>query len=386
MARKKACAAEVSSSARGRGRRELPQFSKSITSDMTLIVDLAKKDSPFTVQFQDPRVSPNILPTNSKKGGSLGSAAKTVKDSETDLDDIEMKTEDMEPDEIFKSSSSNTRTGIVKKTLQGVVIPASNIKSSARRGTRVISSQSPSPSDSEIFCPYDDRSSEYETPGTSAAVTPAESLSAFSRNAGMNKPTDTAINKIKQSKRKREGSDGDALLAQILQEEEYQDIKPENSILKRRQRIDAEDSEDELEHIDSMDGESTKASRQPNKRLRPNGRLSLPTRAARDSARKSIVENHRDTDSGESELSEYTSDDDLEDLEDSDASEDEGYDATATTDTIAATSTATTEIRSNPVTARQRRRSAPATVTNRPRRRDWRSRMTSRVRLFAHFS
>lgn len=315
-----------------------------------------------------------------------GSAVKPVKDSETDLDDLETKTEDMKLKISFSSPKLSTQTGSVKKTLKEVVIPSSNFKSSAQRSKGVISSQSPSPSDSELSSVHD-QSSEYETAATSAAVTPAESLSTLSRSAGSKKTTD---NTNKQSKRKREELDGDALLAQMLQEEEYQNIKPEDSLIKRRQRVLMEDSEDELEHTDSMDIESPNVGLLPNKRIRPNNRTLLPTRAARDSARKSINEEiSREimgTDSDESELSEYMSDEDLEDLEESDVLEDEGLEGTTTTDLNAASSTATPAARRSRVVNRVTRRNASTTNTNRSHRGGWQRRMTSRVRFFTCLS
>ena len=322
------------------------------------------------------------------------STAKSNQDLDTDLDDMEKKMEEDSESNQQTSIKTSARARSAKSTLKKVAIPFPNVELSARRDRRIVLSRSPSLGESTLSSMHN-HSSEYETPGTSNAVTPAESLSTISKNIGISKAMDGTSKGNNQRKRRYEELDGDALVAQMLQEEEYQEMKTDKGIFKPRQTVFKNDSDDdELDFTDFMKEEDSILSRQPSKKLKSNTRLSLPTRVARDIAQKSITEkisrDITDTDSSESELSEYMSDGDLEDPDDSEVAEDGAFENTATADTAMvdtadATATVTPNARSNLSAAQRRRRSAPAAVTNRSRRRDWRNRMSSRVRLYTCF-
>lgn len=318
------------------------------------------------------------------------SAAKSNQDSDTDLDDMEMKMEEDSESNQQTSIKTSARAGSARSTLKQVAIPSPNVKLSARRDKRIILSRSPSPSISTLSSMHN-HSSEYETPGTSIAVTPAESLSTISKNTSISKAMDGTSKGYLQRKRKYEEPDSDTLLAQMLQEEEYQEMKPVKSVFKRRQTVvkNGSDDDDEVDFTDFMKKEDYILSLQPSKKLKANTRLSLPTRVARDIAQKSITEKSShdiiDTDSSESELSEYMSDEDLEDPDDSEVAEDDALENTAMVNTADATANVTSNARSNLSAAQRRRRSAPAAVTNRYIRRDWRDRVNHRVRLFTCF-
>lgn len=305
-----------------------------------------------------------------------------------------METAETEYKEGSVSSSLIMQARSTKNTLKEVNIPPTRTKSLMEPKKR--SSALRSPSSSPSLSDLELSNSEYETPNTSTAVTPAVSLSAASKSANTSSHLDKPGLNSKESKAKSAKLDGDALLARTLQEEEYQDVQPIRRNLKRPQKVLMEDTEDEeLRFSDSISRESTKNDHQSTKRTKTNGGLSLPTRVARNSAQRSITEKISreimDTDSNEFELSEFTSDEDTEDSEEFEASEDEASDHGVTaTSTAAATppahSTATSARRQNLSAARQRRRSAPAAAAGRSRHRnDWRSRMISRVRLSTAF-
>lgn len=205
--------------------------------------------------------------------------------------------------------------GPIKKTLKEVVIPPQNPKQIVTRVGRILPSQSPSSGGSELSS-IRDQASEYDTPGTSIVVTPAESLSAFSKKASKGKSVEY-INKTSfVNKRKRQELDGDALLAQTLQEEEYQENRRQMGPNNKRQRASIQISDDD----DELGFDNTTEDIEPIPRNKGAGRLSLPTRAARNNAKISIQEKASreiaETESSESELSDYISDVDSEDPDD----------------------------------------------------------------------
>lgn len=165
---------------------------------------------------------------------------------------------------------------------------------------------------------------EDETPRTSVAVTPAESLSKVESSATLKNfsrgnrsiPTGT------QNKRKHEDFLKDALLAQSLQEAEYQDEPTCPPIARGRKKVAIEDSEDD-ELVLSSEGEEEplKTDLQPSKRRKVGRSLSRPTRIAREKAISSLSKNAPkeivDTDPEDSDLSEYDTDD-VDESEDSD--------------------------------------------------------------------
>jgi hypothetical protein len=222
-----------------------------------------------------------------------------------------------------------------KSTLKEVVIPPASFSISTRRNSRLRPSTSPQSSCSDLSS-LENQFSDYETPGTSAMMTPAESLTKreplprLSRRAlrafgNMDNTQNTATDV--PSKRKRSDVDEDALLAQMLQDKEYQKDIPGQGIVKRRRKFAIEDSEDELVLSDTIGEPPSELGNLPAKGIRTCKKLMLPSRAARESAKKSIkAEGSRkvlDTDSDDSELSEYISDEDSDDLAESEVAEDD---------------------------------------------------------------
>lgn len=226
------------------------------------------------------------------------------------------------------SYSEEKKTSLPEQVLKEVVIPISGRSSNA-----------------SSLSSARDQSSEYDTPGTSAAVTPAGSLakeeSSFKRPSRLSsKKSSYQAEEPFKGKRKRlevdELLEADALLAQRLQEQEYgedQDVAPKP---RRAQSCLIEDSEESLlsdlgpEHSpdpDEFPKPHIPTSRRPNrgrpkallpqaasadveggrsleesldeneisetplprnKRVKTDHRTFLPSRAARDSANKSI--------------------------------------------------------------------------------------------------
>lgn len=227
--------------------------------------------------------------------------------------------------------------------------------------------------------------SDYDTPGTSAAVTPAESI-AVSRK--IRQPT---INAVKTSghglvsvsantnlqdskgKRKRNADDDmkdqmidDELLAEALQEQEYDALKtPHKRPLKSRvsKVLDSEDDFDESEEMSSQlkpepasRPNTTELHHEKVKRVKRDGGMSLPKRAARESARKSITEKMSlgDTDDDEdedSQLSAFSSGLGSE-IDDSDLDTED--DLTQSNDVIAEASAAAAQV-IHPTTRRRNR-------------------------------
>lgn len=298
-----------------------------------------------------------------------------------------------------------------------------------------------------------DQSSEYDTPGTSVVVTPAESLMKEERS--FKRPTRDSSNipshQHKESsikgKRKRlevdEFMEADALLAQKLQEQEYgkdQEVAPRR---RRARNGPIEDSEESLlsdlirEHSpnsndlselniviagrpnrrlknhllseaaladvesdrpqeESFDEDQISESPLPrHKRVKPNHRTSLPSRAARNSANQSIIDrtSRGILDSEDSELSDHSDDASLfgfdtgsDAFEDS-ADADEGADDDVGAADSTTTATAATNISAIPATSRRGRgrgtgrRGAPSAHANNPTRgrRSWQRRVEDRV-------
>lgn len=247
-----------------------------------------------------------------------------------------------------------------KTTLKEVVIPTSNFKVSHRHGKRVLPSQSPESSFSGLSS-LGGQFSDDETPETSAIMTPAESLTKRETLARpLSKPTGekdkTQMTEAGVSnKRKRGHVDDDALLAQMLQDREYQKDLSRNGLAKRRRRNAIEDSGDDLSPPDVIEVSSSETDHRPSKGRRTHRTLSLPSRAARESAKKSIkAEISRkilDTDSDDSGLSDYISAEDLDDLAESEANED---------NLSAFETTASENAPTNPSHRRRGRRSLPS--------------------------
>ena len=294
------------------------------------------------------------------------------------------------------------------KFLKAVAIPLSNPKKPAARNRQALS-ESPSTASSALSS-YRDHSIEHDTPGTSAAVTPAEfntdrrktsllqgniAKGLLSKKQGAKCGTPSLAASKGKSKRKVEEDTEDqvmedSLLAQQLQEEEYAKTVLKPGFPKsRRARATILDSEDEVDDSIKISSEpeiaaSTRASslhdRHKVKRVKTVGGISLPSRAARDSARKSIAEKASlvimDSDGeDESELSEYDSEVDSE-LEYSDMDDEEAF-VDPTDLAAAANITAAPET----LPSARRRRRSPHTASDRRSRFSWLAKRASNSEL-----
>ena len=276
--------------------------------------------------------------------------------------------------------------GSARSTFKEVVIPLSSFKMPVSRSRTLPASQSPS--NGSALSSVRDQSSEYDTPGTSTAVTPAESLgkptslAELARNTGRDNIMQRASQMGVPRKRKHEDTLGDALLAQALQEEEFQEQPPIRGIVRRRRITTVEASDDEDLDLIAMDEEDLRWTvPESSKRPRVGGQSSLPTRAARESAQKSIADKMSrsimDTDSDDSGLSAYGSDEDLEEFNGSELSEDDMSVADLTAPDIPSMSTGLDHQATVPATRNSTRRRS-----TRPTRR--RNAHLSRVRFFAY--
>ena len=218
-----------------------------------------------------------------------------------------------------------------KTVLKEVVIPSTGLKNFPRRGRRILPSQSPESSNSGLSS-LGDRFSDSETPDTSAVVTPADSLTKRETLPG---PFDMAIGDADDShnnetgasnKRKRVQMDEDNQLAEMLQNKEYQKGTSGQALTKRRRKIAVENSEDEPSLSDVIEDLPSETDHRPRASW-TSMNSPLPTRAARESAKKSIkVEASRkilDSESDDPELSEYKSDEELDEITESEANEDD---------------------------------------------------------------
>ena len=233
----------------------------------------------------------------------------------------------------FSGRGANSKSAT--KSLKGVVIPASHFKAPAGRG-RPIPTKSAS-SVSSVLSSRRDQSSEYDTPGTSTVATPAESTIKVETSSRLTMRGNAAAQMQHRrtlplsgagGKRKREEADdlaeatmeADALLAQALQEEEYQEVAPNRGNPAKARRL-VEDSEGDSISDLSSDFSASETpidvDRSNAKRIKTGGRMALPSRAARDSARKSIADKASIgiMDTEDSELSDYISEFDSEDLD-----------------------------------------------------------------------
>ena len=317
--------------------------------------------------------------------------------------------DDMDCDEDPPSGKESSIT-TVQHVLKRVVIPTSN-------RTSIGSSLSS----------VRDHSSEYDTPATSAVATPAES---FVRERTLGSQL-KASGRLDRGKRKRAGADdqleADAALARSLQEREYdEEPKPGRTSRGARQGLvnDSDEGIDELfatsylatanisdadvplsrrtkpdrlapfpppdrppgKSLDRDDDDDESLPRR--KRVKPALRASLPSRAARTSATKSLKDSGsrliQDSDDSElSELSDTSSDAsvfesevDSDDMEDSDevggddgeGLEEHGIGTTAESSTIVADATIT------PARRRGRRGAAQQNNVRRRQRRRFRNR------------
>ena len=267
---------------------------------------------------------------------------------------------------------------------------------------------------------------EYDTPETSAAVTPAEfgiegrKMRPLGKIDPIASYTPSSVDSTGKRKRAPKGGTleqvrDDAMLAQALQEEEYSSARPveAQALHGRKSRIpDSEDEADEsagsLSVVHTEDLPRSRASsivsyRHRPKRVKTNGHMSLPSRAARDSARKSIAEKtslhitnddddedeDQDLDDDESILSEYDSDLDPELSDDSDVVTENQEEGSADVATLA-TASAVVPSRRPPRRHRGLTRPSasapqPAVRNNASRRSQWLSSRVSRFPQQAHY-
>lgn len=238
-----------------------------------------------------------------------------------------------------------------RQTLKKIVIPSTS-----------------SPTGGSSLSSVRDQSSEYETPGTSVAVTPAESLVKGGRShLRSGKGSSAVISKeatqsVSKGKRKRTESDDvmdvDELLAQALQEEEYEEMpknsksmrvpigktvdsdsdkelhfksgRPPKSQMKNSDDDDMalfDDSEAAADDLNSDQGPSA-TRQQMSRNKRKKTRNGLPCRAASDKAKEStrikldqVMDSEDDENSALSDVSVFTVD-----AAESDFLEDSEYD------------------------------------------------------------
>ncbi|KAL8806549.1 MAG: hypothetical protein Q9200_004996 [Gallowayella weberi] len=269
-------------------------------------------------------------------------------DTDLDMEDPLSTVEDNDADLVQPSPKKAATARLKKGVLKEVAIPSPAFKISSpefkipNRRAHLISSRSPSSSVSALSS-VRDHSTDYETPGTSAAVTPAESLGKGRRHFNHRSKVDrgsllsSADGTTARGKRKRDSSgpselvDEDALLARALQEEEYaeDDLRPSSATRPPKTPVYESGIGDTFSDDDSLwVGPNPSGT----KRSKLSGRSSLPSRSARDEAKRSIrrkvSQQIQDSDeSAMSELSEFISEGDSYDLEDSEAIEDDVSDS-----------------------------------------------------------
>ena len=240
-----------------------------------------------------------------KRGRPRRSIEVKEEATESDSDDATDLQEESEP----LVAKRKSRPGPAKKVLKAVAIETTTPTASTNARRRVPSSQSPSSMDS-ILSSTRDQSIEYDTPGTSTVATPAEMSTEVKKS-------------LLNGKRKRRSTDdvaADARLAEALQAKEYEDIENKPN---KRSRFSAVNDSDEDESVLSdlsEEGSLEHAVGFQGRKSKPAGRASLPSRSARDSAKKTITSLHID-DSEEESVSEFSelNSDDLDDESESDS-------------------------------------------------------------------
>ena len=229
-----------------------------------------------------------------------------------------------------------------------------------------------------------DQLSEYETPGTSAVVTPAEPFSkrgqVVQRPKTLGSLPSGRISRKAETKGKGKRTaeedlvEADARLARALQEQEYDDSDSMPLAGKKRRaplrvtEVSPSDDEQDGEAVSSDSGfETHQRTIQSTKRVKTNSGLSLPSRAAGAKARKSLAEQTLAgiVDSEDSALSDFI-DSDSEMFNASEVADD---DVDASTEASGPVASAIGG--GDPLPARKRAR--------RSRRLTWQERMMSRV-------
>ena len=215
-----------------------------------------------------------------------------------------------------------------RTTLKEVVVPPASFDLSSQSGRRVASSSPSSETIESELSSLSDQSSDYQTPETSAIMTPAESMTRRDPSSKVfNTMTegydDASTTKMAVSiKRKRAHVDDDALLAQTLQEEEYQMDGFGEAIIKRprmtnsKRSLDLPSLSNRIEALLPKQERRTHSKQLRARRARQNDRKALEP----DDARNII-----DIESDDSELSEYEAREELDnpvETDDSSISED----------------------------------------------------------------
>ena len=239
-----------------------------------------------------------ILDSDDINMGSDADDLNVVRDLSSDEpEDLHVSDDEAFDDEPVVTKRPSKRQQ-AKSVLKEVAIPKPSPSVSGGASGRLLSSQSSS-SMSSVLSMSRDRSIGYDTPATSAAVTPAESLgkglsSKSLRTLARQTLSDPKSATSAKGKCKQEGVDelmeADALLAQVLQEEEYGEEKPKSGRLKRAHVDPVDDSDEESELSDLTQEDPDEVHSPPAKRAKKSARIFIPKRAAYESAKKSITD------------------------------------------------------------------------------------------------
>ena len=313
-----------------------PHFLQYIVNDNALALNL----SPLPTALQTNAVPiPISSPTPGRQRGRPARLSKNQTNGNT-----EMKTDNINPNNVAELATSLHIASSTIKILKEVAIPLKTVAG--------LDNRAPSPSlstASSALSRYREYSNDYETPETSVAVTPAESivhgrkinpLTIHKRVTTSARRTVTNASSLlggkgKRKRTKEDDEEEDFLFAQSLQAEEYAATETTSAVSTsrargRNQRFKVPDSEEELdENIDiSSDAEFktyTRASAlvaesAKGKHAKLSNDSFLPSRAARDSAKKSIAKSSSlaipgtedEEDDDDLELSEYELDQEFE--------------------------------------------------------------------------
>lgn len=221
---------------------------------------------------------------------------------------------------------NNTKPALSRTlSFKGVVIPArprdedTEMKSKPVSDSRRASNSTSSLSAISSASPFTANDSDAETPETSAISTPAESISTskprFSKSRLSENPFVAQVKGKGKRKRTSTVVDGDAALAQALQEEEYGiDIsKHIHPSLKKRRRTLALDSDDDAESIKSESSEDVPLMKKSKPKKKAMNTTARPGREAAKSASKALKNaagTILDSEEGGSDLSDFVDDED----------------------------------------------------------------------------
>ena len=292
-----------------------------------------------------------------------------AKDETSDDSDVMIPPENSSSNEdrLITTRKSKSKPQSAKKVLKAVAIPSTTPTASTGPRRRVPSSQTPSTISSALSSTRD-HSMEYDTAATSAVATPAEP--SMKPKSSLIKPAFASLHQSRTSsvmssgKRKRAGVqdiDSDARMAEALQAEEYneQQVKPAK---RRRAPMILDSDGDDSDLSDAMEESPEIDMGFTFKRSRTTARTSLPSRSARDSAKKTIknAASLQVNDSEEDSVSAF-SELDSNDLEESDEEADDADVAELVSD---AAEPSTDQAANTPAARRAHRRGRPGTATS----------------------